>query len=277
MTTTSGPAFASASDTEQEERSGIEVIATFGTVFLRTQFGMDYLTPASIVVRLLILFLPLLAIVPSGDGRFPFPQTPLYAAALLTVLTLGSAGLFGAIGQIWSLILVGWAVWSTFRPVFATTWRDNESTVVWTFLVFGVVSLVISLAQFVHSCRRKTTPRFACGRSAAFWMRVPSPLRPWRSDWHVQQYVEPLLVGTVGFVLLIVYRNWFGVVPLVVAACISLSAASRREFARKRHVSALSVARRADAFSTEVKTPTGTGLEGSLSDEASVDKTASPM
>ena len=233
---------------EAVEHNPVELGATLGTVFLRTGFGQVYLSPASLLKGIAVLAGVMMLIYFGQLPLIPNPGSPLAAAIVLAALILGVAGVLGTPTSLAAWAFVALATSQVLRPWFEGVAHTDVRTVGWTFLAFAILFLAAAGWQIVRTGKRGAVLPLACGHSSPLWMSVPSWLRPWRSERHVQRFAEPVLVALVGVVILGVFHNWFGAFLICVAACIGMSASSRfrREDGRGQ--------RSSDFGASEVKT-----------------------
>ncbi len=258
MRTTFAAPLTTASQVQCKPGSIIELMATLGTVFMRTRFGEHYLRPVS-------LWKGSLAIA-AGLGLVRFMETRSASApgafeassgSFLTVMAATGLAIYsGRFLFAAAIFFIGISPCLALRspwPWFADPMRSNLETISWTFFAFAIVFMGVAGNHITLSVEHAAPLALSCGRSSSLWMRVPSAYRPWRTEWDVQRYAEPLLVAMIGIVLLGVFSNWFGSFLLLVALCISTSATMRFREATSRVASASSGGEAADAFADELE------------------------
>lgn len=218
-----------------------ELAALPAIVLFRYRFGENYLSPASLWKATLAIVTPLWLAYGTSVGW----GANLRSFQLAITSGLLSLCMLAAIGQRFILALVFFPMLVLLARYTYTRWPsilvpDDFNTPATRLTFLGVILgfLLVATLHMLASRRKPAPHSLSAGRS---WLSgLPRSASALSDGWLAQLLLEPALTATLGAVLWLVFRNWFGVYLLFASMLMFDSSAERYRNAQRSLRTALS-------------------------------------
>lgn len=260
MRTTFAPLSLRARDVPARPGDVREWVAKSLAVFFRSSFGEQYLNPLSLVRTAALVATPLLVarfFISSQASGVPATRVFWLTAGFFVICGLVAVHhrrfvLAGLLALSVVAIYVGTTINASFCSFAAIVAPRTRIA----FLLFFLAFVVVASVRMIRVRARPAPHRLAAGTSSRIWLAIPGWLRPWKDDWDLQLYLEPLIVATAGVLLWFGFANWFGAFLLLASLLMHDAARHRYDDARSRIVHAVSGMAEMEQHSAAVKEAT---------------------